>query len=176
MAGASLGSSYVRYFLPLYILSLPLLAFFLNQLWQRHKIYAKILVTLIMCLLVFISARQVLWSGQESLIAVKNQLLKYRVQAQDLLKQVSENDLILLDKSTDKIFFPERKHLIVPQNGVEWSEIKKILPYQPVYYFHHTAEVSRASLNQTKFNPQGLKVENGVLIDGGGVLYRIFNF
>ena len=183
----SLGSSYVRYFLPLFIFNIPLIAYLIVKFWQKKNIYLKILFVLVLCLLFFVSGIQVYRQTPESLLAVRNQLIKYNIQAQDLLEYTRPDDLILLDIGTDKIFFPERKHLIVPQNGVEWPEVHKALDIfkavqgcdcqskiiSGVYYFHHTDKVNADYLNQVKFNPQDLEIYAARSINGGGVLYKI---
>lgn len=173
----SLGSSYVRYFLPLFVFNIPLIAFLLVKLSQYLKRKNRIIFTgywllVTGCFLIF-SAYQVLFQGPESLTAIKRQLIKYQTQAQDLFQYIGKGDIILTDIGTDKILFPERKHLIVPQGGVEWPEIQKIIFYKNVYYFHHSEKVSRGYLNKVKFNPHNLELEDGVLINGGGKLYKI---
>ncbi len=172
LAGPSLGSSYVRYFLPVFIFNLPLIAFLLVKLWQQ-KIIGKILWLTVICWLLIVGFGQVFWRGPEALASIKDQVIKYNIQARDLLKKTAAADIILLDASADKIFFPERQRLIVPQNGVEWPEIKRILPYQKVYYFHADEKISSAELNQNKFWPQGMEIFDGVDIAGGGMLFKI---
>ncbi|MBU4482159.1 hypothetical protein KKC16_01780 [Patescibacteria group bacterium] len=173
----SLGSSYVRYFLPLFIFSLPLIAFLLVKIGMYLKKKNKIVfqcssVLVFLCLSAF-SCYQVYFANSESLISVKNQLIKYQIQNQSLLEKINPDDIIYLSAGTDKILFPERKHLIVPQDGIEWIEIKKLLNYKKVYYFHHNENTSLEELNKNIFNQENLKLENEILINGGGKLFNV---
>jgi len=172
----SIGSSYVRYFLPMFVFSMPLIGFLSVKVSEcpvsKKKIIYLFLIPYFLFLLIY-SGYQVLYSGPESLTATKQQLIKYQTQATDLLQYIDKDDIILMGTGTDKVLFPERKHLIVPQNGVEWPEVQRILPYKNVYYFHHTQEASQDYLNEIKFNPQGLSAHSKIDIMGGGVLYKL---
>ena len=167
----SIGSSYVRYFIPLFIFNIPLIAFLFYKLWSK-KIFYKISLLVVACLLLIFSYN-LTYSGSESLSSIKNQINKYNIQSQNILTKINSEDIILMDTSTDKIIFPEHKKLIVPQNGVEWPEIKNILNHKKVFYFHHRSDVSQDFLNSNKFFPQDLKISNPQEINGGGVLYKI---
>ncbi len=171
----SLGSSYVRYFLPLFIFNIPIIGFLIVKIFNIKK-WSKI--NKCFCVFVFLSLSvfsfyQVYFANSESLINIKNQLIKYQIQNQSFLKKIDQDDIIYLSAGTDKILFPEFKHLIVQQNKVEFVEIKKLLFYRNVYYFHHNENTSLKELNKNIFNPENLKLENEVLINGGGKLFQI---
>ncbi len=174
----SIGSSYVRYFLPLYVFSLPFIAYLLVKVWQWQKMTKILKIFLFIPIIYYLSlvTYYTIFSGPESLPAVKNNLIAYNVQAQSILEIVPEDALILLDESADKIVFPELKHIIVPQNGVEYAPLRKALRLSQeknVYYFHNKATDSLDFLNQTKFNPENLEIYEGQNIEGGGVIYKI---
>lgn len=174
----SIGSSYVRYFLPLYIFSLPFIAYVLVKIWQWSKltkilkIFLLIPITYYLLLITYDSV----FIGPESLIAIKKNLIVYNIQAKSVLSIVPSESILLLDASADKIFFPELKHIIVPQGGVEYAPLRRALTEKMApsfYYFHNKAGDSPEYLNQTKFNPENLEIYDGKNIDGGGVIYKI---
>jgi len=174
----SIGSSYVRYFLPLYIFSLPLIAYLLVKVWQWQKL-TKILKIFLFIPIIYYLLFIIYYSvfvGPESLPAVKKNLITYNIQAKSILEVVPENAILLLDNSADKIVFPELKHIIVPQGGVEYEPLRKALRLSQkknIYYFHNKVSDSPKYLNQTKFNPENLEIYEGQNIEGGGVLYKI---
>lgn len=174
----SIGSSYVRYFLPLYIFSLPLIAYLLVKVWQWQKL-TKILKIFLFIPIIYYLLFIIYYSvfvGPESLPAVKKNLITYNIQAKSILEVVPENAILLLDNSADKIVFPELKHIIVPQGGVEYEPLRKALRLSQkknIYYFHNKVSDSPKYLNQTKFNPENLEIYEGQNIEGGGVIYKI---
>ena len=174
----SIGSSYVRYFLPIYIFSLPFIALLLVKIWQsqRIKLLFKFFLFIIFFHYTLYLIHNTIFSGPESLPAIKNNLIKYNIQARSILEIVDKDDIILLDMSADKIVFPELKHIIVPQNGVEYEPIRKILILQPnqhIYYFHNNSDEGANWLNKNKFNTESLEVYGGQNIEGGGIVYKI---
>lgn len=171
----SLGSSYVRYFLPAFVLGLPMAAWGLVRLGRSGK-SGMVVAGIAGCLLFVVSCYQVFWRGPEALMGVKNNLLNYRLEATDVLKRTQASDVILVDVSQDKIIFPERRHLIVPQNGNELKPIKALLKITNVWFFYRSAEGNFDFLNEQKFKPYGLEIYDGEKIDGGGMLFKVKEF
>jgi len=174
----SIGSSYVRYFLPIFVFGLPFIALCLVKIWQNQKmkLIFKIILFVIFFHYTLYIIHNTIFSGPESLPSVKNNLVKYNIQAESILKIVNKDDIILLDSSADKIVFPELKHIIVPQGGIEYLEIRKILNLalaQKVYYFHNNASVSADWLNENKFNTEELEVYDGENIKREGAIYKL---
>ena len=173
----SLGSSYIRYFLPLFVFSLPIIAFLLvkigNYLKNKNKIIFICYLAFAAYCLFFSSFNQVYLKTSESLINIKNQIIKYQIQNQDLLNYINKNDIIYLSSGTDKVVFPEFKHIIIQQNRVEFLEIKKLLKYKNIYYFHHNEKTNLEELNKEIFNPENLKLEKEILINKGGKIYEL---
>jgi hypothetical protein len=161
--------------LPALVLGLPMGALVLVKLW-RLRTWRKSGAVIISCLLLVVSYQQVFWRGPEALIGVKNNLLNYRLAAADVLKMTQANDVILVDVSQDKIIFPERRHLIVPQNGNELKPIKALLKITNVWFFYRSAEGNFDFLNEQKFKPYGLEIYDGEKIDGGGMLFKVKEF
>jgi len=171
----SIGSSYVRYFLPSFIFGLPLAAWVLVKL-ERSGWLGKTALLVVCCWLLVASWHQVFRGGPEGLIGVKNNLLIYRQQAAEVLKLTKENDIILVDISQDKIIFPERRHIIVPQGGEELKAVPLLLKMTEIYFFYRAADVNVDFLNEKKFKPYGLEIYEGQKLNGGGILFRVREF
>lgn len=113
----SIGSSHARYFLPIYVFSLPLAAWFLLWLWRRSWILKIAAVTLTLALLVF-SALEV-FAPLEGLAKIKNTLTDYR-DWQGRVYDLTPADAVILTRYADKYIFPGRK--VIPG----WQEPEQI--------------------------------------------------
>jgi hypothetical protein len=174
----SLGSSYIRYFLPAYIFGVLFSAILLVSvttfLKRKGKVWsARLGLGLVLTLISLSSLVHVYLAGPESLVAVRNNLLEYRKQASQVIDLTEENNIFLVDVSNDKILFPERKRVIVPQGGQELELVKKVLPFETVWFFYRSSDVATDYLNEIKFAPHGLEIYDKMKIDGGAVLFRV---
>ncbi len=170
----SIGSSYIRYFLPLFIFALPFIALLLIKISEVIKIKNKkiILIGLIF-VLTAVAIDLVYFKGEENLIAIKDNLLRYRLQAQDVIAKTQPNDIILMDVSNDKVVFPERQHVVVPQGGAELLAMSQFLKITNVYFLYRPAEINLEYLNQTKFYPYNLEIYDKQEVRGGGILFKV---
>lgn len=105
-----IGISYVRYFLPIYILSLPLIAIFylhLINLLKNKKV--KILLTAFLIFsFIYFSVNILFLSGNDNLRKIKENISDYKKINQQVISLTEENAIIISQRS-DKIFFPQRK-------------------------------------------------------------------
>ncbi len=171
----SIGSSYVRYFLPLYIISLPLVAMGISKLasFIKSKKAQKIVLLILPLALLYHSIHLIYLQGDESLIQINKNLQQYQIQNQHLVQITKPIDVFYLSPSADKIFFPERKNIIIPQGGVEFNGLNEIAQNFNLYYFHHNSRATAKQLNQEIFNQFNLKVDNPQSIKGGGLLFEL---
>lgn len=172
----SIGSSYVRYFLPIYIFALPFIGFLLVKLWEvSKKIWNKTLVVVLMFCILGLSCNMIYSKKPESLVQIKNNLLQYRIQVKDIMSKTHEDDIILTDVSNDKVIFPERKHLIVPQNGDELKPVKLLLEFTDVWFFYRSKDINVEYFNENKFDPYGLQIIKPQEVDGSGILFKVIS-
>jgi hypothetical protein len=131
-----IGISYVRYFLPIYILSLPFVAIFLSTLtsfFQNQKI--KVIIGLFFALIFLgFSINIVYLSGYDNLIKIKQSIKEY-TEMNGQVVGLTEKEAVIISSRSDKILFPERKVIGAWQvKDVEtWSNM--IEAGIPVYYF-----------------------------------------
>jgi hypothetical protein len=105
-----LGISYVRYFLPIYILGLPFVAiasvYFVN-LFKNYKI--RILTAIFLALMIIgFSLTTLFLSGEDNLVKTSLYLNSYKDINETVLAATPANAVIISQRS-DKIFFPERR-------------------------------------------------------------------
>lgn len=129
-----ISNSYVRYFLPLYILWLPVFAKSIQVIFKKYFYQAIIII-----LLSIFSLHLAFYAPFDGLLAQKKNIDIYYQQFEQVKKLVPADAIILTIKS-DKIFFPEYS-VIVPQGDLPlWPRIAKLLTQRPVFYVHDLAE------------------------------------
>lgn len=155
----TIGTSYVRYWLPIYILSLPFVSFFIvkgSKLLRYKKTQILAMVILIL-FLIYPSAQLVLWQTEESLVNVGQNLLEYREIKEQIL-EYTEDDSIIIASYMDKVLFPERRviHNIVDKHIQE--NLPAVLEKSPVYVYSLFPPRDIEFLNNKRLNQYNLKL------------------
>jgi hypothetical protein len=132
-----LGASYVRYWLILFVLSLPFVSLVIDEVSRRWKLKYFSLVVLI--IFSAISFQQILFSDPNNILAVRRKVSANRIMAAKLLKDLPDQAIIITSRS-DKIFFPERR--VIETYGLR-GDLNKILPIlkklAPIYQHENGA-------------------------------------
>ncbi len=168
----TLGLSYIRYWLPLYILALPFIA--IGLMWLTNFFKRRLQNLFLVILLSFLfyqSANLVLLAKPDSILPVRNRIAGYKEVAATVIKEAEDGSVIVTVRK-DKVFFPERKVIHTFEALSLNPELVDILPklvkITPVYYYALGPEPS-------------LELENGLSLElinnfGQEVLYRIRNY
>lgn len=161
-----LSSSYVRYFLPLYILWLPLSALALVDIFAK-----KYWPYFIVVLLGTISIYNAFWAKPDGLLAHKYYLGQYFEQFQ-AVKKIAPKQAVIVCEREDKIFFPYYR-VVVPQGDLPtWPRLEKIVDQAPLYYFTNRS-VEDLAVEQIYAKANNLQLVNPIEISGGFRLYEI---
>lgn len=132
---ASIGTSYVRYWLPIYILSLPFIIFVLIKFvdwfrgWQR-----KLIVGSLCIIYFFLSFNLIFFDKNEGLVKVKENVGEYTRVAREVSRIVESDAVIIVDRA-DKIFFPEYKVIWPLRDDRTYALIPKLVEAVPLYYY-----------------------------------------
>jgi len=135
----TLGLSYIRYWLVLYLLSLPFMS--IGLLWLssmfKRRVQNIIIIVLLFCL-IYPSANLVLQAKPDSVLPVRNRIKNYREIAYQV-NEITEEDSVIVTVRKDKLFFPDRKVIHTFEALSLNQEIIDILldltPIVPVYYY-----------------------------------------
>ena len=129
-----ISNSYVRYFLPIYILWLPVFAKSIQVLFKKY-FYQSIIIIL----LSIFSLHLAFYSPFDGLLAQKKNINIYYQQFEQV-KNLVPADAIILTIKSDKIFFPTYQ-VIVPQGDLPlWPRIATLLTQRSVFYVHDLAQ------------------------------------
>lgn len=163
----TVGSSYIRYFLPASIILIPLAA---EGLWLAGKKRWKY-VAPILAVFVLLSGWTVYFRSAESLVPMRKQLGNYQVVKDYVLKETKAGDFIITERS-DKIFFPDRRVVLNLRDPKTLSAIPDLLDWANVYYYGIT--ISEKELPEINKELHNRKVQLGrVKSFGNETLYSI---
>lgn len=165
-----INSSYVRYWLSVYILILPSIGYLFDRIsnWNK-KILFWVIVPCSMILL-FVYSFNLVYFNQNGLIKEKNDLNKYYFQYFQTANLMEDNAIIITDR-TDKLFFPKYQVVVFRNDYSIFPELRKIIDKYPIYYLSEMDDAINQKMNSEKLKPLALQFINPVTIDGE---YRLF--
>ncbi len=173
----SIGTSYVRYWLPIYIGALPFLAYGMVRFTRLtiRKWARPVLIGLFIILLSVSSFRIVFNSTDESLIAVRSNVRDTQGKYLKLRQYISEDSIVVLGfKQADKVFFPQHSRIIVEMaNSKDYESLRDLLDYTDVYYYHFAPEDTIRYISKRDFEPYGMRIAEGRKIFGDEWMYRV---
>lgn len=171
----TIGNSYTRYWLPIYLGAIPLAVIFLVKFSKifRKKILIYGLRFLIISLVFFISIKFVLFGSEEGLMKSAQKQLASRQEYEKVLS-LTENRAVIVTQYHDKLLFPARKVIVGlfddPNMIKEYAILTK---YLPVYYYNFTfPEKDLNYLNNRKLPDFGLNIEAVSKVTDDFTLYR----
>lgn len=135
----TLGTSYVRYWLPIYIFSLPYVASCFEKIFARmQSLRLRVAWSFVFWgIIVFFSYSLVWIKGDESLSHIQKSIQGYYIKREAVSHLIPEDSFIITEKS-DKVFFPEFKILIGAYDQRIINAMKNILANDyPLYYYTH---------------------------------------
>jgi hypothetical protein len=163
-----LGVSYVRYWLPVYVLMTPFIASGLVWLGKRAGRYRLVLLSTVMIIGVGASAYLTLWQHPDSLLPVRERIAGYKMVAAQV-NQLTEPNAVIVTARKDKVFFPDRRVIHSFEPLAERADlegiISKLRTQTPVYYYALRDELA----TPLSF---GLSLTE-VRRFGGEILYRV---
>ncbi|HLD27884.1 MAG TPA: glycosyltransferase family 39 protein [Patescibacteria group bacterium] len=173
-AAVTIGTSYIRYWLPLYLFSLPLLAIVLDFCFQKKKNLNRLLTVYIWLALFFTSYQLAVLDPSEGILQVQKNIAGYQSLAADVIKRTPENAVIIAERM-DKVFWPARSVIYALNRDYDYVRIKELITNGwPVYWFSFTlTDESRNLINQNSYAKFGLRAEKSVLDFNNQSLYPI---
>ncbi len=196
----TIGNSYTRYWLPIYLGAMPLASMFIIKLtrvlsglkrkknkvavlpgekiskfkWPRQRVLIGGSRVLLVGFVFFVSIPFVLYGSEEGLIYSFNNQSSIRYEYNEVL-ELTESSAVIITRYHDKIFFPERKVIVGFFDNDEMNlRYAKLVEYLPVYYYNFTfPEKDIEYLNNQKLKEVGLQIEKIKKINGSFTLYKL---
>ena len=181
----TIGNSYTRYWLPIYLGLLPFLAILIGRLTNikikkiespklNNETLSWFVRFFVLSLFSFISLDYVLYGSDEGLIKTYKNQIAAKDEAAAVLN-ITERNATIITQYHDKLFFPERKVLVGVFNDDNMNrEYAKLLKFGPVYYYNFTLPSSSVNyLNDKKFKQYGYHIKGVMRINKTMSLYRL---
>lgn len=157
----TIANSHVRYWLPVFILSIPFVAEALVWISSRARtrLAHGIALTSLMLFVGGMSVRVVFFDGQDALFRVARILKQSAYVKEDVLSRTESDAVIIVDRA-DKLFFPDR-HVRYPLRSEEtYALMSELITAVPLYYYGITLpEKDTHYLNESKLKSLGLRIE-----------------
>lgn len=160
MAAVTIGSSYLRYWLPLFVLStLPVALLFDRAMDRARTARARTAFAAILCAGFFAaSAADVFLSPQEGLAHVRANVVRSDMIAREVAGLTSPRALIIVDRA-DKFLWPDRAVMYPLRDEATYALLPKLSRFADLYYYGITfPEQDLRYLNEEKLPPLGLSV------------------
>jgi hypothetical protein len=195
----TIGNSYTRYWLPIYIGALPFVSYFIIRLTNVLKLffYKKAeeqenkkflsfginkntiineLRTIIIVIIAFVSLSFVAYGSAEGLVFVAGRQIEAKNEWRKLIA-LTESNSIVITKYHDKLLFPERKVIVGlfdDDNMIrEYANLAKLVP---VYYYNfNLPEKDLQYLNERRLSAVGLGIEQVERVNDVFTLYRLID-
>ncbi|MFH1089294.1 MAG: glycosyltransferase family 39 protein [Candidatus Uhrbacteria bacterium] len=173
-SAVTIGNSYIRYWLPVFVLLTPLIATAVANLTVLPFVQKKRVMISVVCFLVFfgLSTHAVFFASDDSLWPMRTRLVEVANTHEWVLQLTEANAVIVVDRA-DKLFFPDRRVRYPLRDEATYDLLPRIALRAPLYYYGITfPQIDLAYLNNDKLKNLGLGIE---LIEtfGEESLYRI---
>lgn len=176
----SLGNSYVRYWLPLFVLATPFAAQACVWIVDRASMLVKkersdrarqIVLACLCVLTLILSGRLVFW-GADGIFASRAALASFQ-EKQEAILAATENDAIIIVDRADKYLWPDRRVVAPLRSDVTYEAIPIMMQNAPTYYFGITLpEKDLRYLKEIKLIGEGLQFVPVITLQDE-TLYRI---
>jgi hypothetical protein len=170
----TMANSYIRYWLPIFVMTTPFAAFPL--VWLQKIAYPwirKISISFLLLLIFSLNSFLVFFHPQDGLISMRKNLFFYQMIQEDILARTQPESVMIVDRS-DKIFFPWRRVRYPLRDEVTYKLMPQILEFVPLYYYGITfPQRDLDYLNEKKLFKQALRIEF-LKTYGSESLYRIY--
>lgn len=183
-ASHTIGNSYTRYWLPLYLMALPMVALAIELsfkalffLFRKHHSYKALVsggATVAVFVIMIISFNFLLFETEESLFNLYYNTREDKRIGELVLKSTPDN-AIIVTQYHDKVLFPERQVMMGRmEEEPYYPYVSNLLKYYPVYYFNFSYTPEAVTyLNNGRLAKYNLKMELVQKTGGRFALYKL---
>ena len=165
----SIGNSFGRYFLPLYVLSSIFIA---SALLMIRKYVGRFITVMVVCGITVFSLALVFWGSDESFARIAGVSRENR-EIKTAILEATPLDAIILTDRADKILYPEREVVTVFRSAkFSQSRFEELYTYS--LYYDTIASPEVVAIENEKFwGPHGLRAIEPVPVGYRHTLYRL---
>jgi hypothetical protein len=170
----SLGNSYVRYWLPLFLLASPFAALAAQEVTSLIKNkHARVASTTAVVIIFIALSGNLVFFGEDGFVKTHAALATFEEKKEIILSVTEEESVIIVDRA-DKYLYPDRRVIVPLRSDITYAAMPTIVKQVPLYYFGITLPKKDLNfLNETQLQ-DGLLIEPVITISEE-TLYRISN-
>lgn len=184
VASHTIGNSYTRYWLPIYLMALPLVALSWELIarglfffCRRQRVYKWLVGTALLVAYLAVAAYSfnfLVFSGEESLTNLSFNMAADR-QIGETVLELTPPEAIILTQYHDKVLFPQRPVIMgLMHESSYYPYLKKLLVHYPVYYLNFTyPDKDLNYLNTSRLPEFDLQLEPLEFIGRDFTLYQL---
>lgn len=166
----TIGNSYTRYWLPMYLMAIPLAAlaielflkilFFVFRKTRAHRTLVSGGATVIVFLISLYSLNFLLFGSEEGIINLYYNTREDK-RLGGIILENTPSESIIMTQYHDKVLFPERRIIMGRLEEEQYYPyLNKLLSYYPVYYFNFKYDEATVDyLNNGRLFKNGLKMD-----------------
>lgn len=183
-ASYTIGNSYTRYWLPMYLMGIPMVALAIELflkglfwLFRKHSSYRSLVsggATVIVFLIALYSVNFLLFGSEEGLFNLYYNTREDKRIGEMVFKLTPDN-AIIMTQYHDKVLFPERQIIMGKMDESQYYPyVDKLLKYYPVYYFNFSYKPEAVEyLNNGRLAKYHIKMELVKKTGGRFALYKL---
>ncbi|OGF29578.1 hypothetical protein A2223_03965 [Candidatus Falkowbacteria bacterium RIFOXYA2_FULL_35_8] len=170
----TIGSSYMRYWLPVFIMLIPGIGFLFDRLLavKKWQFFLKSIVVVTVILLTGYSFFWAYLTPKDGLLAQKQVLEQNYKRHKQVAGYIEDNSILIVDK-TDKLFWPKYNVVVFLYDYSIFPEINQIIDKYPVYYMSVMPDKDIDFINRTKINQFNLELKAPLIVDNEYRLFKI---
>jgi hypothetical protein len=180
----TIGNSYTRYWLPIYLMAMPLAAITIELIlkvffyfFRKHSSHQTLVsggATVAVFLLALNFLNFLIFGPEEGVINLYYNMQTDRAIARLVLDNTPA-DSVIMTQYHDKVFFPDRKIIMgVASEEPYYPALSKLLQHYPVYYFNFSFTPAAVEyLNNGRLAKYDLKIELVKTASAKFSLYKI---
>lgn len=132
----TLANSYIRYWLPIFLVSTIPAALYIEWLASKKKtlIAQRAFIGLMILIVGLLSARLVFFHPDDGLVQTRAVLIE-NVETRDKIVSLTEYDSVIVVDHADKIIFPHRRVVVPLRSDSTHDALPDIASSYPLYYF-----------------------------------------
>lgn len=160
----TIGNSYIRYWLLLYVFILPMVGYLFFKLFKNSKKLVYFVAVLLFLSLGFISINHIYFGPDEGVYFISNNLMNYEMIQSEVNTKIEDNAIIIADRM-DKVFFPRHSVIFRLSSDYDYQRIYKLIETgYPIYYFYFTRDEEQLKkFNERYYQLHQLEVLSSVI-------------
>jgi len=170
----TIGISYVRYWIPLFLFSIPATLYFFKEVFRvfhQHTFNVAFIALNVLLLFVF-SINLAFFASGDGLRDQKKTIAEYYNQAREVQKKIGSDQLVVVERA-DKVLFPMEKVVVFNTDFSVFEKLAPILNSRKIYYFTMRSDNEINEMNAKKLQPLGMRAEFPQKIDAKFSLYEL---